>query len=105
MEIYEERLQDVSFYGKETAKYLLEGAAVCAAADYLFYQSLPVLLFMFPIPVLFLKMQRKKCICTAAEGAELPVPGCSDGHECGGTGRLFRGECGACQCKGSGETL
>lgn len=49
------------FTGRETAKYLLEGAAVCAAADYLFYQSLPVLLFMFPIPVLFLKMQRKKC--------------------------------------------
>ena len=49
------------FTGKETAKYLLEGAAVCAVADYLFYQSLPVLLFMLPIPVLFLKMQRKKC--------------------------------------------
>ena len=57
------------FTGKETAKYLLEGAAVCAAADYLFYQSLPVLLFMLPIPVLFLKMQRKKC--TARQQREL----------------------------------
>ena len=49
------------FTAKEIVRYLLEGAAVCAAADYLFYQSLPVLLFMLPIPVLFLKMQRKKC--------------------------------------------
>ena len=57
------------FTGKETAKYLLEGAAVCAVADYLFYQSLPVLLFMLPIPVLFLKMQRKKC--TARQQREL----------------------------------
>lgn len=57
------------FTGRETAKYLLEGAAVCAAADYLFYQSLPVLLFMLPIPVLFLKMQRKKC--TARQQREL----------------------------------
>ena len=57
------------FTGKETAKYLLEGAAICAAADYLFYQSLPVLLFMLPIPVLFLKLQRKKC--TARQQREL----------------------------------
>ena len=57
------------FTAKETGKYLLEGTAVCAAADYLFYQSLPVLLFMLPIPVLFLKMQRKKC--TARQQREL----------------------------------
>lgn len=50
------------FTAKETAKYLLEGVAVCAAADYLFYQSLPVLLFMLPVPVIFLKIQKKKCI-------------------------------------------
>ena len=34
------------FTAKEAAKYLLEGVAVCAAADYLFYQNLLVLLFM-----------------------------------------------------------
>ena len=50
------------FTAKEAAKYLLEGVAVCAAADYLFYQNLLVLLFMLPMSVLFLKMQRKKCI-------------------------------------------
>ena len=50
------------FTAKETAKYLLEGVVVCAAADYLFYQSLPVLLFMLPVPVIFLKIQKKKCI-------------------------------------------
>ena len=50
------------FTVKEAAKYLLEGAVICAAVDYLFYQSLLVLLFMLPLPVLFLKIQKKKCI-------------------------------------------
>ena len=80
MEIYEERLQDVSFYGEGDCKVSSNTSAFSENAE-------------------------EKMHCTAAEGAELPVPGCSDGHECGGTGRLFRGECGACQCKGSGETL
>ena len=50
------------FTVKEAAKYLLEGAVICAAVDYLFYQSLLLLLFMLPLPVLFLKIQKKKCI-------------------------------------------
>ena len=50
------------FTAKETGKYLLEGTAVCAAADYLFYQNILALLFMIPVPVLYLKMQKKKCI-------------------------------------------
>ena len=92
------------FTGKETAKYLLEGAAVCAAADYLFSEPSCVAVYASNTSA-FSENAEEKMHCTAAEGAELPVPGCSDGHECGGTGRLFRGECGACQCKGSGETL
>ena len=46
------------FTVKEAAKYLLEGAVICAAVDYLFYQSLLVLLFMLPLPVLFQKLRR-----------------------------------------------
>ena len=51
----------------------------------------------------FSEATEEKMYCTAAEGAELSVPGCSDGHECGGTGRLFRGECGACRVKDLGR--
>lgn len=50
------------FTAKEAGRYLLEGAVVCVAADYLFYQNLLVLLFMLPVPVLYLKIQKKKCI-------------------------------------------
>ena len=50
------------FTAKEIVRYLLEGAAVCAAADYLFYQNILALLFMIPVSVLYLKMQKKKCI-------------------------------------------
>ena len=50
------------FTAKEIVRYLLEGAAVCAAADYLFYQNILSLLFMIPGPALYLKMQKKKCI-------------------------------------------
>ena len=84
MEIYEERLQDVSFYreGDRISIFWREACRYALVADYLFYQSkwLPVLLFMLPIPVLFLKLQRKQMHCTAAEEeSELSVPGCSDG--------------------------
>lgn len=53
MEFTRKDYRKYQFTVKEAAKYLLEGAVICAAVDYLFYQSLLVLLFMLPLPVLF----------------------------------------------------
>ncbi len=78
------------FTGKRPAKYLLEGAAVwrCSRLSVL---SEPSCVAVYASNTsAFSENAEEKMHCTAAEGAELPVPGCSDGHECGGTGRLFR---------------
>ena len=105
MEIYEERLQDVSFYGEGDRK-VSSGGSCRMRCSQLSVLSEPSCVAVYASNTsAFSENAEEKMHCTAAEGAELPVPGCSDGHECGGTGRLFRGECGACQCKGSGETL
>ena len=89
------------FTAKETGKYLLEGTAVCAAADYLFYQNILALLFMIPVP----ENAKEKMYCQAEAGVKLPVPGCTDIHECSSSGRVFCGKCSAGSCKGSGKTL
>ena len=54
--------QTYRFTAKEKVKYLLEGISICIAADYLFYQNLWVMLIMLPIPLLFLRIQKEKCI-------------------------------------------
>lgn len=46
----------------EILKYLLESIALCAMVDYLFYQSIWVIPFLFPVPVLFLNMKKKQLI-------------------------------------------
>lgn len=103
MEIYEERLQDVSFYGEGDCK-VSSGGSCRMRCSRLSVLSEPSCVAVYASNTsAFSENAEEKMHCTAAEGAELPVPGCSDGHECGGTGRLFRGECGACQCKGSGR--
>lgn len=105
MEIYEERLQDVSFYGEGDRK-ISSGGSCHMRCSRLSVLSEPSGIAVYASNTsAFSEATEEKMYCTAAEGAELPVPGCSDGHECGSIGRLFRGECGACQCKGSGETL
>ena len=101
MEIYEERLQDVSFYGEGDRK-VSSGGSCRMRCSRLSVLSEPSCVAVYASNTsAFSENAEEKMHCTAAEGAELPVPGCSDGHECGGTGWLFRGECGACQCKGS----
>ena len=84
------------FTAKEAAKYLLEGVAVCAAADYLFYQN---------NVGSFSENAEKKMYYTAETGSELSVPGCTDSNECGSSGRILCGECSAGQCEGSGKAL
>lgn len=46
----------------EFLKYLLESLALCALADYLFYQSWWLVPFLIPIPILFLRMKKKQLI-------------------------------------------
>ena len=105
MEVYEERLQDVAFYGEGDRK-ISSGGSCHMRCSRLSVLSEPSGIAVYASNTsAFSEATEEKMYCTAAEGAELPVPGCSDGHECGGTGRLFCGECSACQCKGSGETL
>ena len=50
------------FSKTEILKYLIQSILLCGAMDYLFYQNILALLFMIPVPVLYLKMQKKKCI-------------------------------------------
>lgn len=61
------------FTVKEAAKYLLEGAVICAAVDYLFYQSLLVLLFMLPAGT-FSENTEKEMHCSPEKKSELSVP-------------------------------
>lgn len=50
------------FTGKEFLKCMGECAVLCFAADYLFYESVWVLLFMIPFPVIFMKWKKQQCI-------------------------------------------
>lgn len=43
-------------------KYLMESLVVCALVDYLFYQSIWLIPFLIPVPVLFLRMKKKQLI-------------------------------------------
>ena len=41
--------------------------------------------------------------CQAEAGVKLPVPGCTDIHECSSSGRVFCGKCSAGSCKDLGR--
>ena len=47
---------------KEFLKYLGQALALCIMADYLFYKNIWVLFLMLPVPVFYLKWQRKQLI-------------------------------------------
>ena len=51
---------DYHFSLKEFLKYLGQALALCIMADYLFYKNIWVLFLMLPVPVFYLKWQRKQ---------------------------------------------
>ena len=53
---------DYHFSLKEFLKYLGQALALCIMADYLFYKNIWVLFLMLPVPVFYLKWQRKQLI-------------------------------------------
>lgn len=53
---------DYHFSLKEFLKYLGQALALCIMADYLFYKNIWVLFLMLPVPVFYLKCQRKQLI-------------------------------------------
>ena len=46
----------------EEAKILLTGFLLCAAADYLFYESRIVLLFLAPLSIVYLQIRKKRAV-------------------------------------------
>lgn len=50
------------FTKKEALKYLVQSLLLCAAVDYLFYKSIWVLVFMLPVPALYLKWKKRQLI-------------------------------------------
>lgn len=54
--------EEYRFSKKETIQYLFQSIAVCAAADYLFYQSWWAMLAAVPVAFLFLKGKKRQHI-------------------------------------------
>lgn len=50
------------FTKKEALKYLVQSLLLCAAVDYLFYKNVWVLVFMLPVPALYLKWKKRQLI-------------------------------------------
>ncbi|MDO4337858.1 MAG: type II secretion system F family protein [Eubacteriales bacterium] len=50
------------FTKKEALKYLAQSILLCAAVDYLFYKSMWGLIFMIPVPALFMKWKKRQLI-------------------------------------------
>ena len=93
MEIYEERLQDVSFYGEGDRK-VSSGGSCRMRCSRLSVLSEPSCVAVYASNTsAFSENAEEKMHCTAAEGAELPVPGCLKFYERGSAGRLFGRKC------------
>lgn len=57
--------QDYGIYRyapKELLKYVIESVTLCALIDYLFYQSVWVMVLLMPVPVFYLKWKKKSLI-------------------------------------------
>lgn len=61
-ELLKRDYQKYRFTLKEITKYLVQSVGLCIFADYLFYQSVWVLLFMIPVPICYLKWRKKQLI-------------------------------------------
>ena len=102
---YEERLQDISFYGEGDWKVSSGGNCRmrCSRLSVLSEHS-GIAVYdpgTSPVP----ENAKEKMYCQAEAGVKLPVPGCTDIHECSSSGRVFCRKCSAGSCKGSGKTL
>lgn len=54
--------EEYHFTVREFAIYLAQSLLLCALADYLFYQSIWVLIFLVPVPYFYLKMKKHQKI-------------------------------------------
>lgn len=61
-ERYRENYKEYHYSRKEMVRYLLQSTALCAAADYLFYQNPWYMLAVLPVSVFFLKGKKKQHI-------------------------------------------
>lgn len=59
-ELLKRNYRQYRFSVKEILKYSVQSMGLCAIADYLFYQSVWVLLLMVPVPLLYLKWRKKQ---------------------------------------------
>lgn len=50
------------FSRKEFLRYLAESLLLCGLVDYLFYQSIWVIPFLIPVPVMYLRMKKKQLL-------------------------------------------
>lgn len=61
------------FSWKQWIRYTVEAVAVCVGINYLFYKSPVVFLFMFPLPIWYLRERKKQRDDTSKKSPALSV--------------------------------